>query len=110
MIDLGTLGGAWSIATAISDRGQVVGYSDDASGTHHAFVWQNGTMTRLPSPTGGGPAGAVAINDENQIVGDDCYECWDDSGQNGPLTGSRFAVLWTLTPQGIVTRKILGSR
>jgi len=40
--DLGTLGGNWSYAFGINDRGQVVGYGQTASGEIHAFMWENG--------------------------------------------------------------------
>src|ERR1700736_5767490 len=39
-VDLGTLGGSNSIATAVNDRGQVVGYSRTAGDAEsHAFSW-----------------------------------------------------------------------
>jgi probable HAF family extracellular repeat protein len=57
--DLGTLSGTYnysSYATAINDAGQVVGYSDSATGApgqpeigSHAFVYSNGSMTDLNS-------------------------------------------------------------
>src|SRR2546430_17330437 len=46
MIDLGTLGGTDSVALAVNDRGQVVGYSDLpishplAPPEYHAVLWQ----------------------------------------------------------------------
>jgi uncharacterized membrane protein len=39
MTDLGTLSGAESCATAINERGQVVGESTTASGETHAVLW-----------------------------------------------------------------------
>jgi probable HAF family extracellular repeat protein len=105
--DLGTLGGSRSFATAISDRGQIVGASTDVRGVQHGFVWQNGTMTRLPSPTGYARTRAVAINDRNQIAGDGCF---DDCERRAPWARGRFAVLWTLRPGEIDTRLILGAR
>ena len=39
MTDLGTLGGATSWAYGINNRGQVVGYSETASGEMRAFLW-----------------------------------------------------------------------
>jgi probable HAF family extracellular repeat protein len=39
MTDLGTLGGNYSVAVVINERGQVVGYSLTASGEEHAFLW-----------------------------------------------------------------------
>src|SRR4029450_13217009 len=38
-IDLGTLGGRNSIAEALNDHGQVVGFSTFANETYHAFSW-----------------------------------------------------------------------
>src|ERR1700693_5850001 len=51
--DLGTLGGYYAGATAINNRGQVVGYaatmSKDRTGRYisHAFLWENGRMRDL---------------------------------------------------------------
>jgi probable HAF family extracellular repeat protein len=82
------------VATTTADRGQVVGYSTDRSGVQRAFVWQNGTMTGLPSPKGSARTRAVAINEHDQIVGDNCYQhC---GNRSGPLSGSKFGALWTL--------------
>jgi probable HAF family extracellular repeat protein len=67
-IDLGTLGGDSSRASAINNRGQIVGTSDTASDGRHAFLWQDGEMTDLGT-LGGGFSEAVAINDRGQVVG-----------------------------------------
>jgi probable HAF family extracellular repeat protein len=68
LIDLGTLGGAFSDAVAINDAGQVVGVSETASGQLHGFLWHNGMMTDLGT-LGGSFSAAVAINDAGQVVG-----------------------------------------
>ena len=47
MTDLGTLGGTYSWAFDINDRGQVVGYSGTAAGDQHAFLYGDGAMTDL---------------------------------------------------------------
>jgi probable HAF family extracellular repeat protein len=47
MQDLGTLGGVTSIGYGISDAGAVVGASQTADGSFHAFVSQNGLMKNL---------------------------------------------------------------
>ncbi len=96
--DLGTLGGSEVFPTAISNRGQVVGYSLDESRLQRAFLWQSGTMTELRSPQGKtGPNAfrtrAIAINERNQIIGDNCYQ---DCGLRAGWYGSTFAMIWTL--------------
>ena len=65
--DLGTLGGKTSRATAINNRGEVIGKAETASGVSHAFLWSNGVMHDLGSP--GGESEANGINDHGQVVG-----------------------------------------
>ncbi len=85
--DLGTLGGKWSIPTAISNRGQIIGYSSGKRGLQQAFLWQGGTMTRLGPPRPGARTWAKALNERNQIIGDNACDCRELS---------KFAVIWTL--------------
>jgi probable HAF family extracellular repeat protein len=100
------LGGGYP--TAISKSGQVVGYNFGRRGLQYGFVWQHGTMTRLPPPKGhaGSPTRAVAINDHNQIVGEDCetFSCDRNGGPHG------FAVLWTLRGRKVQSLQIVGGR
>jgi probable HAF family extracellular repeat protein len=70
--DLGTLssgGNSWG--NEINELGQVAGYSYTASGTEHAFLWQNGRMRDLG--TLGTRVGAYSyandLNDHGQVVG-----------------------------------------
>ena len=46
-VDLGTLGGAGSIAFGINKNGQIVGQSLTAQTQNHAFLWSAGVMTDL---------------------------------------------------------------
>lgn len=65
-----SLGGAFSLVHDWNDRGEVVGWSLDAAGSTHAYVWRDGETTDL----GGGEPGSVwfaarYINDRGEILG-----------------------------------------
>jgi probable HAF family extracellular repeat protein len=67
--DLGTLGGTYSQATAISPNGTVVGYSSlSGSFPWHAFRYSGGMMTELGT-LGGDDSEAYDVNDAGQVVG-----------------------------------------
>ena len=103
MIDLGTLGGTDSFASAVNARGHVIGDSDTGTGIAgtgegHGFVWEHGEMTDLGSlgfgtnflgqVVGVGDKNlqstrAVAINGRGDVVG------WSTTG-----TGRTHAFVW----------------
>ena len=68
-IDLGTLGGIFSVAVAVNEQGQVVGTSQTAARESHAFLWENGVMTDLGTLGGGTDSFAQAINNSGQVAG-----------------------------------------
>jgi probable HAF family extracellular repeat protein len=69
--DLGTLGGAYSVAEAINERGQVAGTSRTATGERHVFHWRDGRMDDLGlygwNSSWPLPGWDVVLNDRGQI-------------------------------------------
>ena len=71
MSDLGTLGGLDSQGVAISDSGDVVGWSTPKPGGRgDAFLWNGHKMSVV---SGMAPSGARGVNDSGQVAG----ECGD---------------------------------
>jgi probable HAF family extracellular repeat protein len=65
---VGTLGGDFSDARNLNDKGEVVGVARTAGGQDHAFVYVNGTMTDLGT-LGGNNSIALAISRNGKVVG-----------------------------------------
>lgn len=83
--DLGTLGGGNSVARAVNEKGQIVGYSNtDKDAAVHATLWANNTAVDLGALGEGQWSKAYAINDRGQVAGT------SGTDGNGP-----HAVLWT---------------
>jgi len=73
---LPSIGTPFSAALGINSAGQIVGYSDVATATHHAIIYQNGEMTDLNARIAKGQSGgfltlsvATAINESGAIAG-----------------------------------------
>jgi probable HAF family extracellular repeat protein len=85
LVDLGTLGGDYSQANALNDRGDIVGASNTTvQGDLHPVVWRGGHIIDL-GMTGGLGTSARAVNNRGQVVG-----CVADGGANG----NSHAVVW----------------
>lgn len=97
VIDLGTLGGISSNATAINAHGVVVGTSLTLSGAPHAFVRQPGTGMQDLGTLGGLFSSANDINAHDQVVGSSA------PAVNTPLR----AFLWSVD-QGMMDLGTLG--
>ncbi len=81
VVDLGTLGGAWSRATAINDGNQVVGVSDTGTQVNmpgyvnwkvpatHAFLATNGTMKDLGTIGNDSFSVALGFGSKGQVLG-----------------------------------------
>lgn len=109
--DLGTLGGTYSEASGIDDRGHVVGLATTADGEETAFSWENGkmvaataageaahgslqengTVTDLGALPGGDWSEARASNDRGQIVGVAATTATDTTGVTPVIV---HAFLW----------------
>jgi probable HAF family extracellular repeat protein len=69
--DLKSLGGsAWNTPSAINNRGQVVGFSENTDSNIHAFFWtKRGGIQDLKTVDGDSVSFAYAINERGQVVG-----------------------------------------
>jgi probable HAF family extracellular repeat protein len=87
LIDLRTLGGSESVALAVNNIGQVVGWSQVAGDVEtHAFLWSAQTGMIDLGTLGGSASVAYALNDAGQVV-----------GASGTATGQSHAFSWTRT-------------
>ena len=66
---LGTLGGAQTQVNAISSTGELVGWSDNASGVQTAFSFNSGSLQSLGILSGYTSSVAYGVNQFGQIVG-----------------------------------------
>jgi len=84
LTELSTLGGTYSGAASINDKGVIVGSSYlPMSSTLRAFVWQDGVMRELQG-LGGDQSGAGHINNHGVIV-----------GTANDTTGHQWMVRWS---------------
>ena len=69
--ELGTLGGAGSVALDVNDLGMAVGSAAEPGRQWRAFLWQSGQMVDLGLLNSGtdDASSATSINDAGQIVG-----------------------------------------
>jgi probable HAF family extracellular repeat protein len=94
LVDLGTLGGRSSRATAVNEQGMVVGEAETKTGDLHAFLWTaNGGLRDLGTP-GGRISRACALNDRGEVVGE---------GE----TSNRVSVAFLWTIDGGMTNLVL---
>ena len=59
-----------SAATAMNERGQVIGWSRAKRANQHGFLWQHGKVTTLIAPGRGWHVWPEAIDDRGQIIGE----------------------------------------
>jgi probable HAF family extracellular repeat protein len=85
VLDIGGLDGySVSVAFHINNRGEVIGFSDNAAGDTHAYLWTGGRLRDLGTlPGGGGFSEANCNNEHGQIV-----------GESDRADGNRVISLW----------------
>jgi len=93
--DIGTIGGKYSSAFAVSNSGHVVGYStiDSNSVKYHAFEYSNGTMRDIGT-LGGNYSDARGINEKGVIAGGSYLQ--NDTVWHAFLYDSTFIDIGTL--------------
>src|SRR5215831_8801278 len=105
LTDLGTLGGSFSQAFGVNDKGWVVGFSTTEGDVGlHAFLWHGGVMTDLG--TLGGPdllplSQALSINDRGEIAGLSETSFADPLGEN--FCGNFLICLPVVWRGGVIT-------
>jgi probable HAF family extracellular repeat protein len=112
MRDLGTLGGSWSKAVAINNRGQIVGTAipglEIRTGMPSStrFLWETGRMRDLGTLSGSSSE-AVAINDRGQVVGNS--DTRRQTKYNRPIRHSLFWQNGTIRDLGTLDGKSSGA-
>ena len=108
VIDLGTLGGTFSDALGINDKGWVDGFAAFADGTFHAFLWREGVKTDLG--TLGGPNSTPnifmvnsSVNQKGEIVGAAATSTVDPLGEDFCIFGDGLTCLPFLWQDGGMT-------
>jgi probable HAF family extracellular repeat protein len=69
MEELGSLGGSYTVSSAINNRGEVAGTSEDAAGNERAFLWTESDGMIDLGTLGGDTSFAYDINERGQVAG-----------------------------------------
>lgn len=104
ILDLGTLGGSFSLAYAINDRGQIDGFSTlPGDGLTHSFLWKNGVMTDLGTLGGPNSESFANLNNAVQVAGTAETSITDPNDENFCSFGTNLECLGFVWQHGIMT-------
>jgi probable HAF family extracellular repeat protein len=104
VIDLGTLGGSFSLAYAINDRGQVDGFSTiPGDGAIHSFLFENKIMNDLGTLGGPNSQSFAGLNNVPQVPGSSDTSTSDPNGEDFCGFGTNLICLGFVWQNGVTT-------
>ncbi len=102
--DLGTLGGSFSLAYGINNRGQIDGFSTlPGDGATHSFVIQNGVMTDLGTLGGPNSLSFTGMNNRTQVPGTAEMSLPDPNGEDFCGFGTHLVCLGFIWQNGTMS-------
>jgi probable HAF family extracellular repeat protein len=102
--DLGTLGGTFSLAGGLNDKGQVEGYATLPHDTAtHAFLWRNGVMTDLGTLGGPNSTAAFRPSEKREVGGYAETSSPDPNGEDFCGFGTHLICLAFVWHKGVMT-------
>jgi probable HAF family extracellular repeat protein len=106
VIDLGTLGGTFSQAFGLNNKGSAVGFATTANDTSlHAFLWRRGKMIDLGSLGGNDTLSysqAVGVSEVDEVAGFSETSVPDPLGEN--FCGDSLVCLPVVWKDGVMTK------
>jgi probable HAF family extracellular repeat protein len=102
VIDLGTLGGTFSWAQGLNNRGQASGFSTLPEGNRHGLFWQDGVITDLGT-LGGPNSTAFGISASDEIAGFAETSTPDPLGEDFFGSGNHLISLPFVWQNGVMT-------
>ncbi len=104
VIDLGTLGGSFSLAYAINDKGQIDGFSTiPGDGAIHSFLYASGVMTDLGTLGGPNSQSFAGLNNVPQVPGSSDTSTSDPNGEDFCGFGTNLICLGFVWQNGVMT-------
>ena len=104
IIDLGTLGGSFSLAYGINDNGQIDGFSTLPGDTvQHSFVIEKGVMTDLGTLGGVNSESFANLNNAIQVAGTAETAVTDPNNENFCSFGTNLICLGFVWQNGIMS-------